>query len=73
MEINNKVKEILQIVFGVDYAHTVNVFNAETIDGWDSMKQVLLISALENEFDAFIEADEATSLTSYKKIVEYFE
>jgi len=73
MDVKNKIINIVQFVFEVDEDADIENYSAETASNWDSMKQVLLISALENEFDVFIEAEEASTLNSYKKIVHYFD
>lgn len=66
-----KVKEILQFVFELDENTDVTSLSIDTIKDWDSMKQVAIVSALENEFDLFIEIEDAEKMTSYSQIMAY--
>lgn len=69
----SKVKEILCFVFSINEDYDMSKVNIDMIDSWDSMKQVAIVSAIENEFDLFIEVEDAISLTSYEKIIQYLE
>lgn len=71
MDIEDKVKEILQFVFELSEEHDVTSYSVDTVDEWDSIKQVAIITALENEFEQFIEIETAEQLTSYTKIINY--
>ncbi len=71
MAIDEKVKEILQFVFELDGNSDVSSLSIDTVSDWDSMKQVAIVSALENEFDLFIEIEDAEKMTSYVQIVDY--
>ena len=73
MEIKNKIAEILRFVFELSDDIEVSSLSADNRSDWDSMKQVTIVSALESEFDIFIEVDDAASLMSYEKIVSFVE
>jgi len=70
-DIEQIVKEILSAVFKVSSSSSIESLSMATETSWDSMKQLTLITALENEFDIFIEAAEAANLTSYEIIVKF--
>ena len=70
MSVEDQVSEIMSFLFKIDVC-SVSDLNIESISEWDSMKHVALIAALENEFDLFIEVDDAVDLTSFTKIILY--
>jgi len=67
------IKDILSFVLNINKDYDFNTLSIDTNMNWDSMKHVTIITAIENEFDIFIEADDATSLTSYEKLLNYIE
>ena len=69
--IDQTVKNVLSAVFEVNEETPIELLNINSEESWDSMKQLTLIAALENEFDIFIEATDATNLTSYDNIMNY--
>lgn len=69
----NKVKEILCFVLNLGQDYDMSEANIDVIKSWDSIKQVSIISAIENEFDLFIEVEDAINLTSYEKIIQFLE
>ena len=73
MSKTQKIEDILTYVLNISGDFDVNKLSIETNQNWDSMKHVTIITAIENEFDIFIEADDATLLTSYEKILDYIE
>ncbi|VAW56949.1 hypothetical protein MNBD_GAMMA07-2579 [hydrothermal vent metagenome] len=73
MSQENKIREILSFIFDLDNDADFESLSIEANASWDSMKQVTIITALENEFDLFIESDDAVNLTSYTKILQYVE
>ncbi len=70
MTIEAQVGEILSFIFKQDI-ESITDLDIESVPDWDSMKHVALIAALENEFDVFIEVDQAAELTSFNKIVSF--
>jgi len=65
------IEKILSFVLNISGDYDFNSLSIDTNQNWDSMKHVTIITAIENEFDIFIEADDATLLTSYEKIMNY--
>lgn len=63
------LQNIFTSIFNIPNESLIENFSINSTSEWDSMKQLTLITAIENEFDIFIEANEATNLTSYKEII----
>lgn len=42
-------------------------FDNESVDGWDSVKQLALTTALEDAFDIMLDAEDILEFTSYAK------
>ena len=58
----DKLMKLLSIHLGVDEEKINDDISAETIEGWDSLKQMNIIVAVEEEFD--IQFDEVESIVS---------
>ncbi len=60
-----KLNNIFCDVFSVD-ASTLGVdFDKNSVDCWDSVHQLSLTSALEDEFDIMLDAEDILEFTSY--------
>lgn len=64
MEIENVILDILSNVLD----HHLNIDKANSIK-WDSLKHILIITALEDAFDIFFEPEEISDMLNYKEIV----
>ncbi len=67
-----KLNKIFCEVFGVEVAALNENFNKCNIDGWDSVRQLSLTTAVEDEFDIMLDAEDILEFTSYdnaKKIL----
>ena len=71
--LENTVENILTSIFTIPVNSTIADFNNHSSEEWDSMKQLTLVTAIENEFDLFIEASDASKLLSFKAIVEFLQ
>ena len=71
-EILNRLQIIFQNVFDEDVS-----INEETkpsdIDGWDSLTQIVLLSAIQNNFDIDISMDEAITIDGVASIIKIIE
>ena len=71
-EILNRLQAIFQNVFDEDVS-----INEETkpsdIDGWDSLTQIVLLSAIQNNFGIDISMDEAITIDGVASIVKIIE
>jgi acyl carrier protein len=60
-----KINNIFCDVFSVD-ASLLNVnFDKNNVEGWDSVHQLSLTSAVEDEFDIMLDAEDILEFTSY--------
>lgn len=66
MENLSKLKKIFAEVFSVDEKEVVEGFNKDSVDGWDSVHQLSLTSAVEDEFDIMLDAEDIIEFTSYE-------
>lgn len=57
-------------VFGVTEEVLNERFSKETIDGWDSIHQLNIVTILEESFDLMFEPEEIMELISYGKGIE---
>ena len=71
VDYSEKVKYILQIVLKLNSIESVDDVSMDKLFNWDSMAHLSIVTGIENEFDIFIEADEAEQLTSYNNILQF--
>jgi len=60
-----KLNNIFCEVFSVETAALNADFDKNSIDGWDSVHQLSLTSAVEDEFDIMLDAEDILDFTSY--------
>lgn len=63
-------KKVFMDVFGVEESALGDGFTTDSEAKWDSVTQMTLITALENQFDIMIEIDDIYELNSYAKGIE---
>jgi acyl carrier protein len=64
----DRVRNVLAAVLGVDPAQINEETSAQTIAAWDSLAQIKLIVALEDEFAIQLPDDTAGRLHTYRAI-----
>lgn len=75
----NNIETINRIfceVFGVEESALNEGFNKCNIEGWDSVRQLSLSTAVEDEFDIMLDAEDILEFTSYdnvKKVLAKYE
>ncbi|HJB44545.1 MAG TPA: acyl carrier protein [Candidatus Coprenecus merdipullorum] len=62
-----KYNGVFRDVFMVEDAVLNDAFDNKSVDGWDSVKQLALTTALEDTFDIMLDAEDILELTSYTK------
>lgn len=62
-----KYNGVFRDVFKVEDAVLNDAFDNKSVDGWDSVKQLALTTALEDTFDIMLDAEDILELTSYVK------
>ena len=60
-----KLNEIFCNVFSVDASALTDGFDRCSVDGWDSVHQLSLTSAVEDTFDIMLDAEDILEFTSY--------
>jgi acyl carrier protein len=63
-------KKILAAVLEIDVEKIDSRLSSETIEQWDSLKQMNLIAALEEEFDIRFDEAESLLLSNYESLFE---
>ena len=75
MKENNikKLNQIFMTVLELDDEIPLNDLASENFKKWDSLAHVLLIAAIESEFDITIEAADYENFTSYSNVTSILE
>ena len=60
-----KLNGIFCEVFSVDAGALGTGFDNKSVDGWDSVRQLSLTSAVEDSFDMMLDPEDILDLTSY--------
>lgn len=60
-----KLNNIFCEVFSVEASVLNSEFNKCTVEGWDSVHQLSLTTAVEDEFDIMLDAEDILEFTSY--------
>ena len=66
----NRLKKILASLLDLKDEIIDEKISAETIDGWDSLKQMNIIVAIEEEFDILFDEEESILANSYVALLE---
>lgn len=61
-----RLNHIFCEVFSVEEETLNSEFNNKTVDGWDSVRQLSLTTAIEDEFDIMLDAEDILDFTSYE-------
>jgi acyl carrier protein len=73
MNLNFRLRNVFAAVFGVEPTVLNDADSPETIEGWDSVKHIQLVLALESEFGMQFEPDEIAELIKFGVIRELLE
>lgn len=65
-----KLNNIFVEVFGIDKSVLNENFVKNSIDNWDSVHQLSLVTGIEDEFDLMLDTEDILDLTSYEKAIE---
>jgi acyl carrier protein len=71
-EILSKLQDVFSDVFDDDLVITPDT-NSKTVDTWDSVTQVILMSAIEKKFAVTFSGNEIVDLQSAAKIIDTLE
>jgi acyl carrier protein len=62
------LKQVLSAVLGIPAESIGEATSMDTVEGWDSIKHMNLVLALEDEFGISIPDEDAANITSYPLI-----
>ena len=60
-----KLNNIFCEVFSVEATVLNDEFDKNSVEGWDSVRQLSLTSSVEDEFDIMLDAEDILEFTSY--------
>ena len=67
-DLENRIKGVMSVVFEIK-AETINDDSSpDNISNWDSLKHMMLIGALEDEFEIYFSNEEMMELLNFKLI-----
>ncbi len=66
----NRIKKVMSEVLGIDEASISDSTSPENVESWDSLKQMNIIVALEEEFDIELSDEDMAEMLNYELIVE---
>ena len=70
---HKRIRKVLASVLGISIDRIHDDSSVETVEEWDSLKQINLIMALEEEFSVTFEDDDVMELTSLDRIIKKLE
>lgn len=62
----DKLNNIFCEVFSVEASALNDEFDKNSVEGWDSVRQLSLTSSVEDEFDIMLDAEDILEFTSYE-------
>jgi len=65
-----KLKEVIADTFDIDEDDISGETTNDTVEKWDSLNHLRLVTALEGEFDISLTMDEINTMDSYPRILE---
>ena len=68
MEAEDRIRNVMAAVFDVPAAEITDEVSPHDIKGWDSLKHMNLVLALEEEFDIRFDEAEIASLVNFRII-----
>ena len=66
----DKLKEVIGDTFDIDEDDINDQTSNETVEKWDSLNHLRLVTAIESEFGITLTMDEINSMSSYPQIIE---
>ena len=67
----DKLKEIIADTFDIDEDEINGEMTSDSVEKWDSLNHLRLVTALEDEFDIKLTMEEVNTMIDYPKIVEF--
>ena len=73
VEIYERLNEVFQDVFGDDDITVNDETTAADNDGWDSLRHITLLAAIEDEFDIEFSMGQTVKMKNVGEMVDYIE
>ncbi len=70
MELKEEVREIIADILGISAENLPCEAEMEDVEGWDSMRNVMILSALEDKYDIMFPEDDVFDLVSVNAFAE---
>ena len=68
--IEKRLKQVFSDVFGIPVDEIQNDSSPETLEAWDSLQHLVLVSAIEEEFSIRIEPDDGMEMLTFERTRE---
>lgn len=65
-----ELKELMADIFNVPEEEILKESSPNTLAGWDSLKHLVLVNAIEERFNVCLTTDEVTSIMNVKHIID---
>jgi acyl carrier protein len=69
MTLENRLQDLFKTLFPEEALNFTDPLDSNTLTSWDSLKFVIIVLTLEEEFNIALSNDEVLSLDSYKSIL----
>ena len=66
----DKLKEVLSVILGINQDQINENTSSDSLEGWDSLKQMNIIVSVEEEFDIQIDEEESILSDSYQSLLK---
>ncbi|MDX4048457.1 MULTISPECIES: acyl carrier protein [Aliarcobacter] len=66
----NRIKKVMSDILNIDVSSINDNTSPENVESWDSLKQMNIIVALEEEFDIEFSDEEIGEMLNYRLILE---
>lgn len=63
-----KINNIFCEVFGTEASFLNSNFDKNSVENWDSVHQLYLTTAIEDEFDIMLDSEDILEFTSYENV-----
>ena len=72
-EIYERMNEVFQDVFGIDDLTVCDETTANDVEGWDSLRHISLLAAIEDEFDVEFSMGQTVKMKNVGEMVDFIE
>ncbi|MBL1276859.1 MAG: acyl carrier protein [Ectothiorhodospiraceae bacterium] len=66
---DDEIKELVAEIFNIEEEDVIPALSQDTLDNWDSLNHLKLVTAVEQEFNISLTMDEIDDITNVEKLV----